>query len=87
MAGVVGAWPVDSADGLRPTSLPTGASTAEGSSICFMADIIVLVSPRTNGCPEKPGAAQEKENAKLKKLLAEAMLDIAVLKDISTKKW
>jgi len=28
-----------------------------------------------------------KENAKLKKLLASAMLDIAVLKDISTKKW
>ncbi len=29
----------------------------------------------------------EEENAELKKLLAEAMLDIAVLKDISTKKW
>ncbi len=29
---------------------------------------------------------QEEKNAKLKKLLAEAMLDIAVLKDISTKK-
>jgi len=29
----------------------------------------------------------EEENARLKKLLAEAMLDIAVLKDISTKKW
>jgi putative transposase len=29
----------------------------------------------------------EEENSKLKKLLAEAMLDIAVLKDISTKKW
>lgn len=29
----------------------------------------------------------EEENAKLKKLLAEAMLDIAVLKDISAKKW
>jgi putative transposase len=29
----------------------------------------------------------EEENAKLKKLLAEAMLDIAVLKDISTKRW
>jgi putative transposase len=29
----------------------------------------------------------EDENAKLKKLLAEAMLDIAVLKDISSKKW
>jgi putative transposase len=27
------------------------------------------------------------ENAKLKKLLAEAMLDIAVLNDISSKKW
>ena len=30
---------------------------------------------------------QEEKNAKLKKLLAEAMLDIAVLRDISTKKW
>jgi putative transposase len=29
----------------------------------------------------------EDENANLKKLLAEAMLDIAVLKDISSKKW
>lgn len=27
------------------------------------------------------------ENARLKKLLAEAMLDNAVLKDISAKKW
>ena len=31
--------------------------------------------------------ALEDENAKLKKLLAEAMLDNAVLRDISTKKW
>ena len=29
----------------------------------------------------------EDENAKLQKLLAKAMLDIAVLKDISSKKW
>lgn len=29
----------------------------------------------------------EDENAKLKKLLAEAMLDNAVLKDLSAKKW
>jgi putative transposase len=29
----------------------------------------------------------EDENAKLKKLLAEAMLDMAVLKDITEKKW
>lgn len=31
--------------------------------------------------------ALEDENAKLKKLLAESMLDIAVLKDIAAKKW
>ena len=31
--------------------------------------------------------ALENENTKLKELLAEAMLDIAVLKDISSKKW
>jgi putative transposase len=29
----------------------------------------------------------EGENAKLKKLLAEAMLDNAVLKDLASKKW
>ena len=31
--------------------------------------------------------ALEDENAKLKKLLAEAMLDNAVLKDLASKKW
>jgi putative transposase len=31
--------------------------------------------------------ALEDENRKLKKLLAESMLDIAVLKDITSKKW
>jgi putative transposase len=31
--------------------------------------------------------ALEDENAKLKKLLAEAMLDNAMLKDITSKKW
>jgi len=31
--------------------------------------------------------ALEDENARLKKLLAEAMLDNAILKDISSKKW
>jgi putative transposase len=31
--------------------------------------------------------ALEDENTKLKKLLAEAMLDNAVLKDIASKKW
>jgi putative transposase len=31
--------------------------------------------------------ALEDENAKLKKLLAEAMLDLAVLKDVASKKW
>jgi len=31
--------------------------------------------------------ALEDENAKLKKLLAEAMLDNVVLKDLTSKKW
>ncbi len=31
--------------------------------------------------------ALEDENARLKKLLAEAMLDNAVLKDLASKKW
>ena len=29
----------------------------------------------------------EDENAKLKKLLAESMLDIAILKDVNSRKW
>jgi putative transposase len=31
--------------------------------------------------------ALEDENAKLKKLLAEAMLDNAILKDVNSRKW
>jgi putative transposase len=31
--------------------------------------------------------ALEDENAKLKKLLAETMLDVAILKDVASKKW
>jgi putative transposase len=31
--------------------------------------------------------ALEEENAKLKKLLAESMLDMAILKDVASKKW
>ncbi len=31
--------------------------------------------------------AVEDENARLKKLLAEAMLDNAILKDINSRKW
>ena len=31
--------------------------------------------------------ALENENSKLKRLLAEAMLDIAILKDVAAKKW
>lgn len=38
-------------------------------------------------CEAKRLKALEDENAKLKKLLAEAMLDNAVLKDIAGKKW
>jgi putative transposase len=35
----------------------------------------------------KPLKSLADENAKLKKLLAEAMLDNAMLKEIATKKW
>jgi hypothetical protein len=38
-------------------------------------------------CPRPAASALEDENAKLKKLLAEAMLDNAVLKDLASKKW
>ena len=31
--------------------------------------------------------ALEEENARLKKLLAEQMLDNAILKDVASKKW
>ncbi len=31
--------------------------------------------------------ALEDENAKLKKLLAETMLDVAILKDVNSRKW
>ncbi len=31
--------------------------------------------------------ALEDENAKLKKLLAEAVLDVAMLRDVASKKW
>ena len=34
----------------------------------------------------KPKALED-ENAKLKKLLAESMLDNAILKDVASKKW
>ena len=57
MAAVVGSWPVDDADGLRPPPPPTGPSTPGGSSTCLMLDIIVPAFPRTNRCPEKPDAA------------------------------
>ena len=43
---------------------------------------------RRNGCLGRPEAeGLEDENAKLKKLLAKAMLDNAILKDVASKKW
>ena len=38
-------------------------------------------------CEAKRLKQLEDENAKLKKLLAEAMLDNVVLKDLASKKW
>ena len=51
-------WPVDSVDGLRPPSLTTGPSTAVSSIDLVHAATSPCRSPRTNGCPRKPGAAQ-----------------------------
>ena len=42
---------------------------------------------RTGGIGREALKALETENARLKKLLAEAMLDNAMLKDINSKKW
>jgi hypothetical protein len=42
---------------------------------------------RPGGFRRQALKALEDENAKLKKLLAEAMLDNAMLKDVATKKW
>jgi putative transposase len=42
---------------------------------------------RAGGSDAKRLKALEDENAKLKKLLAEAMLDDAMLKDVASKKW
>ena len=42
---------------------------------------------RPGGSDAKRLKALEDENAKLKKLLAEAMLDNAMLKDVASKKW
>jgi len=42
---------------------------------------------RGTGTAQPHPSELEAENAKLKKLLAEAMLDNVVLKDIAAKKW
>ena len=39
------------------------------------------------GSDARKPKALEDENAKLKKLLAESMLDNAILKDVASKKW
>ena len=53
--------------------------------------IIAILKEQENGLPTKDVCrklkALEAENNKLKKLLAEQMLDNAVLKDINSKKW
>ena len=40
-----------------------------------------------NVCDARRLRSLEEENARLKKLLAEAMLDNAMLKDVASKKW
>ena len=43
--------------------------------------------PRTMASDARRLRALEDENSKLKKLLAEAMLDNAILKDVASRKW
>jgi len=45
------------------------------------------IGPRTMASDARRLRALEDENAKLKKLLAEAMLDNAILKDVTSRKW
>jgi hypothetical protein len=62
----------------------------------FVASTGSQAQPSTNGRPNMAAStcrnakrlkALEDENAKLKKLLAEAELDKAMLKEIAAKKW
>ena len=56
----------------------------------FAARRFIIGRPSTGGLEvsdAKRLKALEDENAKLKKLLAEAMLDNAMLKDLNSKKW
>ena len=65
--------------------------------IAYIAMLAAVVSTALSVVREMQAKAQEQylgrlkaledENSKLKKLLAEAMLDNAMLKDIASKKW
>ena len=68
-----------------------GAATADVCCKHGISSATVYTWKATYGGLEVSDAkrlkALEDENAKLKKLLAEAMLDNAMLKDVASKKW
>ena len=56
------------------------------SLVAVSAPVISISSSFSSNCVKRLKALED-ENAKLKKLLAEAMLEIARLKDINSRKW
>ena len=56
------------------------------SLVAVSAPVISISSSFSSSCVKRLKALED-ENAKLKKLLAEAMLEIALLKDINSRKW
>jgi hypothetical protein len=62
-----------------------GGRGTDGRCVSQARDLERNLLPRSVG--RQTSKALEDENAKLKKLLAEAMLDNAMLKDVASKKW
>ena len=64
---------------------------AEVAKKCGVSEQTIYVWRKRYGQMEAADVKQlrtlEQENGRLKKLLAEAMLDIAILKDVAAKKW
>ncbi len=55
---------------------------SEGTSLCLEGEVFGMTVSEA-----KRLKALEDENAKLKKLLAEQMLDMAAMKELLSKKW
>lgn len=61
--------------------------SAAGDQLCDVSQIQIEVPGGMEPSDAKRPRALEDENGKLKRLLAEQMLDNAMLRDINLKKW